>query len=191
MSLVIVRNWWALVLRGLLSILLGVVTFIWPAITLGALVLLFGAYAIIDGVLSLVGAIRASASHERWGALLLEGLAGLVAGCITLFWPAITLIALVAVIGAWAIVTGVFEITAAWRLRKHISGEWLLALSGVASVIFGVLVLMMPLAGAFVLALWLGAYALAFGALMIALGIRLRSRSPQFDGSPAMGTAGR
>jgi uncharacterized membrane protein HdeD (DUF308 family) len=188
MSLVIVRNWWSLAIRGLFAILLGAITFVWPGITLGALVLLFGAYALIDGVMSLVGAIRASASHERWGALLFEGVAGLVAGAVTLLWPAITLVVLIAVIGAWAIVTGVFEIFAAWRLRKHVAGEWLLALSGVASFIFGVLLLLMPLAGALVLALWLGAYSLVFGVLLIALSFRLRSRSLHFQGSPAMGT---
>jgi uncharacterized membrane protein HdeD (DUF308 family) len=116
MPLVIVRNWWSLAIRGLFAILLGAITFVWPGITIGALVVLFGAYALIDGVMSLVGAVRASASHERWGALLFEGLAGLVAGGVTLFWPAMTLLVLVAVIGAWSITTGVFEIVAAVRL---------------------------------------------------------------------------
>lgn len=187
MPLVIVRNWWSLAIRGLFAILLGAITFVWPGITVGALVLLFGAYALVDGVMSLVGAIRASASHERWGALLLEGFAGLVAAAVTLFWPAITLFVLVAVIGAWSIATGIFEIVAAVRLRKSIAGEWLLALGGLASVIFGVLVLFMPIAGALVLALWLGAYAFIFGVLLIALGFRLRSHSIHFGSAPVMG----
>jgi uncharacterized membrane protein HdeD (DUF308 family) len=187
MPLVIVRNWWSLAIRGLFAILLGAITFVWPGITIGALVLLFGAYALIDGVMSLVGAIRASASHERWGALLFEGLAGLVAGGVTLFWPAITLFVLVVVIGAWSITTGLFEIAAAVRLRKFIAGEWLLALGGLASVIFGLLVLLMPIVGALVLALWLGAYAFVFGVLLIALGFRLRSHSMHFGNTPAMG----
>ena len=187
MPLVLVRNWWSLAIRGLFAILLGAIAFVWPGITVGALVLLFGAYALIDGVMSLVGAIRASASHERWGALLFEGIAGLVAGGVTLFWPAITLLVLVAVIGAWSITTGIFEIAAAVRLRKSIAGEWLLALGGLASVIFGVLVLLMPIAGVLVLALWLGAYAFVFGVLLIALGFRLRSQSMHFGSTPAMG----
>jgi uncharacterized membrane protein HdeD (DUF308 family) len=187
MPLVLVRNWLSLAIRGLFAILLGAITFVWPGMTVGALVLLFGGYALVDGVTSLVGAIRASASCERWGALLFEGLAGLVAGGITLFWPAIALFVLVAVIGAWSITTGIFEIVAAVRLRKFIAGEWLLALGGLASVIFGVLVLLMPIAGAFVLALWLGAYASVFGVLLIALGFRLRSHSMHFGDTPAMG----
>jgi uncharacterized membrane protein HdeD (DUF308 family) len=186
LSLVIVRNWWSLAICGLIAVLLGIITFVWPASGSG---LLFGVYALIDGVVSIIGAVRASAAHERWGALLLEGVAGLVAGCATLFWPAITVIALTAVIAVWAIITRIFEISAAWRLRKHISGEWLLASGGAAPVIFGVFVLMIaPLAGALVLALWLGAYALVFGVLMIALGFRLRSRVLHFGDAAVMGS---
>lgn len=177
MSHLIVRNWWSLVIRGIFAILFGALTFVWPGITLEVLVVFFGAYALIDGVLSLVGAVKASSSHERWGALLFEGIAGLFAGLATLFWPAITLLTLTVMIGAWAIVTGVFELIAAWRLRKHIAGEWMLALTGVASVIFGLLMWTAPLAGALVVALWVGAYALVFGVLMVALGFRLRSHA--------------
>jgi uncharacterized membrane protein HdeD (DUF308 family) len=175
MPLLIARSWWSLVLRGLLAVLVGIVTFVWPSATLAALVLLFGAYALIDGALSLMGAFRASAAHERWGALLLEGVVGLVVGVVTLAWPAITVFVLSIMIGGWAVVTGVFEIMAAIRLRRHIAGEWLLALIGIASVIFGILVLIAPLLGAIVLALWFGAYELVFGILLIALGFRLRT----------------
>ena len=146
MTIVLARNWWSLVLRGVIAILVGIVTFVWPGITVGALVLLFGAYALLDGVLSLVGAWRASRAHERWGALVLEGIAGIVAAAITILWPAITAIALVYVIAAWALVTGVFEIAAAVRLRQVITGEWLLILSGIASIIFGFLAIVLPLA---------------------------------------------
>jgi len=175
MKIVLAHNWWSLVLRGVIAILLGLVTFAWPGITLGALVLLFGAYALIDGILSIIGAVRASAANERWGALLIEGIAGIAAAVITIAWPAITAFALVCVIAAWAIVTGVLEIIAAIKLRKYIRGEWLLAVSGVASALFGALVLAAPLTGALVIALWFGAYALIFGAFLVALGFRLRS----------------
>jgi uncharacterized membrane protein HdeD (DUF308 family) len=189
MSHVIVRNWWSLVIRGIIAILFGVLTFVWPGMTLDVLVIFFGAYALIDGVLSLIGAVKASSAHERWGALFFEGIVGLFAGVATLFWPALTLYALTVIIGAWAMVTGVFELIAAWRLRKQIAGEWMLALTGVASVIFGILMWIAPLAGALVLALWVGAYALIFGVLLVALGFRLRSHALPMRGSSMLGTA--
>jgi uncharacterized membrane protein HdeD (DUF308 family) len=175
MNIALARNWWSLVIRGIAAILLGVVTFAWPGITLAALVLLYGAYALVDGVMAIIGAVRAAQSHERWGALLIEGIAGIVAAAITVAWPGITALALVFVIAAWAIVTGVFELVAAVRLRKYVTGEWLLAMGGIASIAFGVLIIIAPLAGALVIALWVGAYTLVFGVLMIALGFRLRS----------------
>jgi uncharacterized membrane protein HdeD (DUF308 family) len=155
--------------------LLGGVAIVWPGITLTALVLLFGAYALLDGIISIMGAVRAIEAHERWGVLVLEGVAGIAAAVVTVLWPAITAFALVCIVAAWAIVTGVFEIAAAIRLRKHIRGEWLLGLTGVASVAFGILLWIAPLAGALVIALWVGIYLLVFGALLVALGFRLRS----------------
>ena len=143
--------------------------------TVLALVLVFGVYAFADGVLALVGAVRAIRSNERWGALLLEGIAGIGAAVVSWLWPHITVLALVWVIAAWAVITGIFEIVAAIRLRKLIRGEWLLGLAGVVSVIFGVVIVGEPLAGAVVIALTVGAYALIFGIVMIALGLRLRS----------------
>jgi uncharacterized membrane protein HdeD (DUF308 family) len=168
-------NWWSVLIRGLLAILIGIVALALPGVTVTALVFLFAGYAFVDGVVSIIGAVRAVAAKERWGSLLIEGIAGIAAGVITVLWPAITALTLIYVIAAWAIVTGVLEITAAVRLRRHISGEWLLALSGVASVIFGVLVAAVPLAGALVLAVWFGAYEVVFGTLLVALGFRLRA----------------
>lgn len=171
----IAKNWWVLVLRGLLGIGFGVIAFVWPGITLASLVILFAAYALVDGVMAMVAAVRALESHNRWGSLLIEGIAGIAAGVITMAWPAITAIWLIYLIAAWAIVTGIFEIFAAVRLRRHIAGEWLLALTGIASLIFGVLIMIAPLAGALVIAIWIGAYAFIFGVLLIALGLRLRN----------------
>src|SRR5258708_32496295 len=122
MTIVLANNWWTLAIRGLVAIMLGVVAFAWPGITLGALVLLFGAYALIDGIASIVGAVRASRAHERWGVLLLEGFAGILTSAVTVVWPGITALALVYLIAAWALVTGVFEIIAAVRLRQYIAG---------------------------------------------------------------------
>jgi uncharacterized membrane protein HdeD (DUF308 family) len=177
MPLVLAKNWWSLVVRGLIAILWGILTLAWPGITVGALVILFGAYALIDGIVNIAGALRASKTHERWGVLVIEGLVGIAAALVTFAWPAITAIVLVYVVAAWAIVTGVFEIMAAIRLRKHISGEWLLALAGVASIVFGVLLMAAPLVGALVIAIWIGVYALIFGGMLVGLGLRLRSWS--------------
>jgi uncharacterized membrane protein HdeD (DUF308 family) len=185
MPLALAENWWSLVIRGLVALTVGVVALVWPGITLAALVILFGAYALIDGVVSLVGARKASQAHERWGALVLEGVAGIVASLVAIFWPGITVFALV--ITAWAVVTGAFEIAAAVRLRKRISGEWLLVLSGVVSILFGFVLFAFPLAGALTIAYMVGIYAFVFGGLLMALGFRLRNWSKGTNPStPAM-----
>ena len=175
MQVVIARNWWSLVIRGLVGILFGIITFAWPGITFAALVIVFGAYALLDGVFSLVGAVKAAQAHERWGALVFLGVTGIGAGALTVLWPAITAFVLVCLIAAWAIVTGVFEIAAAVQLRRYIEGEWLLALAGIASLVFGILMIIAPLAGALVIAVWVGAYALVSGVMLVTLGIKLRS----------------
>jgi uncharacterized membrane protein HdeD (DUF308 family) len=179
-------NWWSLVIRGVVAIIMGLIAFVFPGITIGALVILFGAYALIDGVMSIVGAVRASRAHERWGWLLLEGIAGIVVAAITLVSPVITAIALVYLIGAWAIVTGSLEIASAIQLRKYITGEWLLALSGIASIIFGVFVLAAPLIGAIAIAFTVGIYLVVFGVLMISLGFRLRATNRSIGAGSAM-----
>jgi uncharacterized membrane protein HdeD (DUF308 family) len=168
-------NWWSVLFRGLLAILIGFIALAFPGVTISAFVFLFAVYVLVDGVLSLTGALRAVKSHERWGSLLIEGIAGIAAAVITVLWPAITVLTLVYVIAAWAIVTGVFEIAAAARLREYISGEWILALSGIASIVFGVVVAAVPGAGALVIAIWFGVYEVVFGVLLVALGFRLRS----------------
>ena len=175
MQVVLGTNWWSLVLRGVLGILVGVLTIFWPGITFAALLILFGAYSLVDGVFSIIGVVKAVRAHEHWGVLVLLGVTGIAAGLVTLFWPAITAVALIFVIAAWAIVIGILELVAAVRLRPQIQGEWLLVLSGVASLVFGVLVTIAPLAGALVIALWVGAYAMVSGVLLVLLGIRLRS----------------
>jgi uncharacterized membrane protein HdeD (DUF308 family) len=186
MRLALATNWGSLIIRGLVAILLGIVTFAIPNITLTALVLLFGAYALVDGVVCITGAVRAIEKHERWGSLLFGGLTGVAAAVVTVFWPAMTAVALVFVIGAWAVVTGIFQIVAAVRLRKYIAGEWLLILGGIASVLFGVLITIAPLAGALVIALWVGAYTLVFGVLLIALAFRLRSWEKAAPAGPSI-----
>lgn len=169
------KNWWALVLRGVVAILLGCLAFALPGITLAVLVLMFGAYALVDGIFNIIAAVRAAENREHWGWLLFAGFTGIAAAAVTAFWPGITLLALVFVIGAWAIVTGAMELASAIRLRREVRGEWLLALSGIAAVIFGTLVILMPAAGALVLALWLAAFLLVIGVLLVTLGVRLHA----------------
>jgi uncharacterized membrane protein HdeD (DUF308 family) len=183
------RNWWLIALRGLAGILFGIITFVAPGITLAALVLLFGAYAFVDGVLAIVSTVRRRGTSERWGMLLLEGVVGVAAGLVTLFWPGITALTLLYVIAFWALLTGVLEVAAAIRLRKVMTGEWLLALSGVASIVFGVAVAFFPAAGALALVIWIGAYMLVFGALLVALGFRLRARGRPHTPHAAHGMA--
>src|SRR5262249_17224658 len=122
------RNWTAVLLRGVMGIVFGLITFFAPGVTLAALVLLWGAYAFVDGVLAIVSAIRRRGGSQHWWLLLLEGIAGVVVGVMTFAWPGITALVLLYMIAAWALVTGVFEIAEAIRLRKAITGEWLLAL---------------------------------------------------------------
>lgn len=142
------RNWWALALRGLFAILFGILAFIWPGVTVGALVILFGAYALVDGIFALVGAFRAAEAHQRWWPFVWEGLFGIAAGLIAFIYPGMTALMLLYIIAFWAILTGIFEISAAIRLRKEIVGEWALGLGGVASLVFGILLIVYPGAGA-------------------------------------------
>jgi len=173
--LVIMRsNWWALALRGVAAIIFGMLTFLWPGISLAALVLLFGAYAITDGIFAIVAAVKSSGREKKWWALLILGILGIIAGVLTFIVPGITALFLLYLIAWWAILTGAFEIAAAIRLRKEITGEWLMALSGILSMLFGFLLLLFPGAGALVVVMWIGAYALVAGALMLALALRLR-----------------
>jgi uncharacterized membrane protein HdeD (DUF308 family) len=164
-------NWWALALRVLVAVLFGLLTLFLPGITLVTLVLLFGAYALVDGVFNVIAFFRV-ASHQ-W-ALLIEGVVGIIAGVLTFAWPAITAFALLYLIAFWAILTGIFEIVAGIRLRKTIANEWLLLLMGVLSLLFGLLILFAPGTGALAIVLWIGAYALVFGIFLLALAFRLR-----------------
>lgn len=168
------HNWWVLALRGALAILFGVLALAMPGITLAALILLFGVYAVVDGVFTIVSGIRAARRHERWGPLVLEGVVGIVAGAIALFVPLAAALAFIYLFAAWALVTGALEIAAAIRLRNEIRGEWLLALSGVLSILVGVFIAIFPGLGLVGLVWAIGAYAIVFGVVMIGLAFRMR-----------------
>jgi uncharacterized membrane protein HdeD (DUF308 family) len=176
------RHWWALALRGVAAILFGVLALVWPGITVYALVIVFGAYALVDGLFTVAAAFgdrdRTRARGSRaW--LIARGIAGILTGIIAAVWPGITALALLWLIGSWAIVTGVLDVVAAIQLRKQLRHEWLLALSGVLSVLFGVLLIVWPDAGALTLIVLIGIAALAFGVALLAFGLRLRQARPR------------
>jgi len=173
------QNWWALALRGLVAILFGIAAFVWPGITLWALVAIFGAYALIDGIFAIVEAFRRDVRRESWWALLVEGIVGVVIGILAFTWPGLTAFGLLYLIAFWAIVTGVFEIITAIRLRHEITGEWLMALVGVLSIVFGLLLVAFPMTGALSVVLIIGAFVFAMGVVMVSLAFKLRSlRTP-------------
>jgi uncharacterized membrane protein HdeD (DUF308 family) len=181
MLVVYTASWWSLVLRGIAAILFGVVAFVWPQITLTALVFLWGAYALVDGAFAVVAGLKNHGEYKRWWVLLIEGILGIAAGLVAFVIPGITALVLLLLIAAWAIVTGVFEIVAAIQLRKQIKGEWMLVLAGVASLLFGFALLVSPSAGALAVVWLIGAYSIVFGALLIALGLRLHSHGRSAD----------
>ena len=176
------HSWWVLALRGLAAVLFGILAFIWPGITIFTLVLLFGAYALVNGVLALVIAFKGPRRVRRFGSLIFGGLISVAAGVIAFIWPGMTAFSLVIVIAAWAIVNGIAEIVVAIRLRKEISGEWLLIVAGIASTLFGVCLFLNPLIGALVLVWWIGGFTFAFGILLMVLGFRMRRAAETLGG---------
>jgi uncharacterized membrane protein HdeD (DUF308 family) len=173
---ILAKNWWALALRGVAAIVFGLIAIAYPAMALQVLILLFAAYLLVDGVFAIVAGVRAAEHHQRWFALIIEGVLDIAAAVVIVVWPALSLLFFIYVIGFWAIMSGVALLAAAIRLRRE-HGEWLLILSGVLSLVWGVLVVLFPIAGVLVWALWIGAYALIFGVLMIVLAFRLRHRA--------------
>jgi uncharacterized membrane protein HdeD (DUF308 family) len=169
------HNWGWVVLRGVAAVLFGLMAVAWPGITLAALVIVWGAYALTDGILALVAAWQVRDEGRRFWALIVAGLVGIAAGVVTFMWPGMTALALLMIIAAWAFVMGIFQIVAAIRLRKVIEGEWLLGLSGVVSMLFGALMIMNPGAGALAMLAIIAGYAIVFGVLLIVLGLRLKS----------------
>lgn len=170
----LIRNWGWIALRGVLAIVFGALTLFYPGITLVTLVTLFGAYAIVDGVFMVVSATASRKTQPRWGTLVFGGLLGIAAGVLTFVWPGMTALALLAIIAFWAILMGLIEIAVAIRLRKEITGEWVMVVGGLLAVTFGVLLVMNPGRGALAVVLWIGAYALVSGVLLVAFALRLR-----------------
>jgi uncharacterized membrane protein HdeD (DUF308 family) len=174
METLLARHWWAVGLRGLAAIIFGILALVVPSITIIVLIAFFGAYALVDGIIAVYLAIRGRENNRNWGWLLVEGIAGILIGILTFRWPGVTGIVLLAFIAAWAIITGIMEIFEAIELRRVLHNEWLLILSGAASVIFGLLLIIFPGTGALAVVALIGIYAIIFGALLLGLAWRLR-----------------
>ena len=173
LALTLARYWWLILLRGIAAIIFGVLAFIWPGITLVTLVLFWGAFALVDGILALAHAIMGGNVGSRWW-LALIGVLGIIVGLLTFLMPGVTALVLLVFIAAWAIVLGVFQIVGAIRLRKEIDNEWTLALGGALSVLFGIVLLVAPGAGALGLIWAIAAYAIVFGVLLVMAALKLK-----------------
>lgn len=169
------RNWLAFLLRGIVAILFGVLAWRMPQISLTALVLLFGLFVFVDGILHIWVALAGRKKYRDWWVLLSSGVLGLSVGVIALFAPAVAAIALVYFMAFWAIATGTLQIVEAIYLRRVIKGEWLHILGGFVSVIFGILLMIQPAVGALAMLWLISAYAFTFGILMVVLAFRART----------------
>jgi uncharacterized membrane protein HdeD (DUF308 family) len=171
------RYWWLLGIRGLVALLFGLAAIVWPRLTLLVLVILFGAYALVDGVIAVIVALQERSVFRRWWVLLVEGLVGVAIGVVTFLWPAITALVLLYLIALWAIVTGIFELVAAFSGRLAVATEWTLGLAGIFSILLGVLLAVQPRAGLLTLVWLIGVYAIVFGVLLIIRAFQFRAVS--------------
>jgi uncharacterized membrane protein HdeD (DUF308 family) len=171
---VLTRNWWMWLIRGIAAVIFGVLAWIWPGLTWITIAIFFGAYALVDGIFAIVATVRAAENQQRWWPFLIEGIIGVLIAAITFYDVRITIAALYLTIAAWAFLTGIFELVAAFQLRKHISNEVWLIIGGLASIAFGVLMVMFPIIGALTIIYIIAAYAIVFGFIMIGFSLRLR-----------------
>ncbi len=178
LSEVLADSWWAVGLRGIIAVAFGLICLIVPGGAILALVLFFSAYMLVDGVFALASGIKAARNGERWGLLILEGIVDLAAGAIAFLWPQITALAFVILIGVWAIISGALMLGAALTLKLN-HGRWWLALGAIASIIFGILLLVSPIVGAVVLTWWIGAYAIVFGVMLLVLAFQLHGKKEE------------
>jgi len=181
LAAVLARNWWVLLLRGIVAILFGALTFASPGISLASLVLLFGAFCLADGLMAAWTALSNRKQKENGWLLLIGGLLGIGVGLLTIFQPTVTGLALLFYIAIWAIATGVVQVLTAIRLRQEIANEWMLILAGLASVAFGALLMLRPGAGALAVLWLIGSYAIVFGLLLVVLALEVRSVSRRLE----------
>jgi uncharacterized membrane protein HdeD (DUF308 family) len=181
------RNWWLYAVRGVFAVIFGFLALIWPGETLLALVLLFGAYALVDGIFSVATGIAFRRYFERWWAVLLEGTVGIIVGLLAFFWPDITALALLYLIAAWALITGILEIVAAIQFRRVLTNEWMVILGGLLSVLFAILLFVFPETGAVSVVWVIGIYAIVFGISEIIFAFRLRGLQREIEKASASG----
>ena len=172
---ILTRNWWMWLIRGIAAIVFGLLAWRWPGLTWITIAIFFGAYAFVDGIFAIVATVRAAETGQRWWPFLLEGIVGILIAAITFYDVRITIAALFLTIAAWAFLTGIVELVAAFQLRKHIANEIWLIVAGLASIAFGVLMLFYPIVAAITIIYIIAAYAVIFGIIMIAFSLRLRS----------------
>ena len=170
---IVAKNWSIFVFRGFLAIAFGLLAILWPGLTIGVLIILFGVYVLFEGVLALSAAFR-HRDRKWWWVLLLEGIAGIIVGLFAFIWPGVTAVVLLVFIAVWAILTGILEIAAAVQLRKQLKGEWALGLTGVLSILIGFILVANPGAGAVALVWLIGIYAIIFGILLTVLGFKAK-----------------
>lgn len=180
------RSWWIFLLRGLAAIAFGVMAFVWPALTLAVLVVIFGVYVLVDGIFGLVDAVRYRDRLHRVWPMVLDAVLAIVVGLLTLLWPGVTALVLMMFIAAWAVLGGLLRIVLAFLIRHEITGEWVLIASGLLSILFGGLLIALPQAGLITIAWIIGFYAVAFGVLFVLLAVHLRklARKPEPDLRP-------
>ena len=184
---VLARNWWAFVFRGIAAVLFGLLALTVPTAAMLSLVLVFAAYAVVDGVFAITAAVRAARAHERWGILILEGLVDILAAITAVVWPGLTVLVFATLVAVWSLLTGALLLAAGFKVDAE-HGRWWMILSALASLILGISILVAPMIGAVVLTAWIGAYALIFGAGMLILAFRLKARLDHIKGAlPRMG----
>ena len=175
MNDMLANNWWAVALRGIVAILFGIAAFAMPFVTMLSLVVVFAAFSFVDGVFGIIMSVRGARKGERWVWLLLSGILGIVASAVAILWPGITVLAFVILVAAWALVSGTFMLISAFRLKIDHGRVWLV-IGGIASIVFGILLVISPFIGALVLTFWTGAHALVLGATLLVLAYKLRSQ---------------
>ncbi|MBR1169003.1 HdeD family acid-resistance protein [Bradyrhizobium sp. DASA03005] len=174
-STMLAKNWWLFLLRGIFGIIFGLLAFLFPGPTMLSLVLLFSAYMLVDGVAGIISAVRAMRRKDEWGLLIFEGLLNIAVGVAAFIWPGLTVLAFVFMVAAWAIISGALMMAAGFRLKLD-HGRWWMVLGGLLSLVYGALLVAMPLIGAVVLTWWMGAYAMVFGIALVVLSFKLRAR---------------
>ena len=171
--------WWLLALRGLFAILFGIVILAWPALTIEILVIIYGVFALVGGILSMIIGLFSIGKNSNWWLMFLEGVLGFIVGGIVLKWPAMSLLLLIIIIALWAIISGIAQIITAFFVRQQIKNEWLMALSGLISLLFGLLLFSWPISGIIVLSWLIGFYALLLGIFLIVFGFQIKTFLPK------------